>query len=274
MKRLVILSLTLIFAVSCNRSFTKILKSDDFNYKLEMADKYYQNKKYNKAQQLYTELFPIFKGTDKFEDLYYKYAFCAFYMKDYANAENLFNGYLGVFPNNPRAEEIAFMHAYTFYKQSPKVELDQSNTLKAIGMLQGFVNTHPNSKRVPEALDLIADCRAKLEEKEAKSAKLYYNLKQYQAAEVYYNNLVNEYPDSEKGDEYMYMALKASYEFANQSVKSKQQERYQVVVDEYFDFLDRFPDSKRLKDAESIKKHCDKLIKELKDERTNQTAGS
>ena len=53
----------------------------------------------------------------------------------------LFKGFLEVFPNSSKAEEIAYMHAYCFYMQSPKVELEQTNTAKAIGMMQTFINT-------------------------------------------------------------------------------------------------------------------------------------
>ncbi len=30
--------------------------------------------------------------------IYYKFAYCAYYLKDYANAENLFKGFVEVFP--------------------------------------------------------------------------------------------------------------------------------------------------------------------------------
>ena len=60
------------------------------------------------------------------------------------------------------------------------MELDQVNTSKAIGMMQSFINTYPNSTRVAEATQIIGKCREKLEEKDYKSAQLYYNIQQYQ----------------------------------------------------------------------------------------------
>jgi outer membrane protein assembly factor BamD len=84
---------------------------------------------------------PHFKGTAIFEDLYYKYAYCAYYQKDYLNAENLFKNFLEAFPNSSKAEELDYMRAYCYYKMSPKVALDQSNTMRAMGMLQTFINT-------------------------------------------------------------------------------------------------------------------------------------
>ncbi len=274
MKKAFILLTSLFLFAACNSKFTKVLKSTDYEYKLKMADQFYGEKKFNKAQQLYVELFPVFKGSEKFEDLYYKYAYCSYYLKNYVDAENLFNGYLGVFPNSPRAEEMAYMHALTFYKQSPRVELDQTNTLKSIGMMQTFINNYPNSSRVKDAQAIIDASRKKLEDKEYKAAKLYYDLGQYQAAGIYFTNLLNNYPDSKIGDEYMLMVVKSYYQFAKMSVSDKQIERYQKVVSEYFDFADRYPESKLLKSAEDYKLLSENNIKHLKNEQTTSPANS
>ena len=59
-----------------------------------MAEQYFVKKKYNYAQVLYEDMMPFFKGTPQFEDLYYKYAYCAYYQSDYMNAENLFKTFL------------------------------------------------------------------------------------------------------------------------------------------------------------------------------------
>jgi outer membrane protein assembly factor BamD len=55
-----------------------------------MAEQFFVTKKYIKAQQVYEDIFPYYK-TDRaaFEDIYYKYAYCAYNMGDYMNAENL-----------------------------------------------------------------------------------------------------------------------------------------------------------------------------------------
>lgn len=269
MKLAYLLLLVIPFALlttGCNSHFNKVLKSTDYEYKLKKADEYFANKKYNFAQQLYQELFPIFKGSDKFEELYYKYAYCSYNMKEYSSAKDLFEGFLGVFPNSSRAEEIAYMHAYTFYKQSPNVELDQTNTIKAIGMLQSFISRYPNSARVKDANETIEKCRAKLEEKDFRTAKLYYNLQMYQAAGISYENLLINYPESERSEECMLMAVKSYYQFARLSVYDKQEERYEKVTSEYFDFADRFPNSKLLKEAEDYKNLSQNNIKQIKDE--------
>jgi outer membrane protein assembly factor BamD len=229
-----------------------------------MADEYYGKKKFKIAQELYEELFPVFKGTVKFEELYYKDAYCFFYMKSYADAENLFKGFLEVFPNSSKAEEVDYMRSYCFYKQSPKLELEQVNTVKAMGMMQTFINTHPGSERNKEASEIIDKCRAKLEQKEYRAAELYYNMSQYRAAAIAFTNLTNNYPESVKGEEYKLKTVKAYYKFAKLSYLEKQIERFEKVTSEYQDFADRYPESKLLKEAESLSNQSQNKIKAIK----------
>ena len=237
-----------------------------------MANQYYDKKKYNNAQQLYEELFPIFKGTDKFEDVYFKYAYCAYYQRDYMNAENLFKGFVEVFPNSARAEEMNFMRAYCYFKQSPKLELDQTNTHKTIGLMQTFINSHPGSPRIKEATEIIDKSRAKLEAKEARNADLYYNLGQYRAAAIAFANLMNNFPDSDKSDQYKLQVIRSYFEFAALSVDEKKPERYAQVITECNDFIDRFPNSKLMKDVEKFLNLSQTNIKNLRNEQVKTPA--
>ncbi len=270
-KLLLVPVLLLILISSCNK-YNKVTKSKDYEYKLKMADEYFSKGKYKIAQELYEELFPVFKGTVKFEELYYKDAYCFYYMKSYADAENLFKGFLEVFPNSSKAEEVDFLRSYCFYKQSPKLELEQVNTVKAMGMMQTFINTHPGSARNKEASDIIDLCRAKLEMKEHRAAELYYDMGQYRAAAIAFASLTNNYPESLKGEEYKLKTVKAYYKFAKLSYEEKQIERFEKVIAEYEDFIDRYPESKLLKDAESLSNQSKNNIKAIKYEQTQTAA--
>jgi outer membrane protein assembly factor BamD len=248
--RLLFLMIALTGLVSSCSNFNKVLKSPDYDYKLKMANQYYEKKKYRQAQTLYEELVGVFKGTPQFEELYYRYSYCAYLQKDYPNAEHLFNGFLEMFPNSTKAEEIEYMEAYSFYRQSPKPELDQTNTIKAMGMMQTYINTHPGSERNKEAEQIIDKCNKKLELKEFNSCQLYYDLGQFKAAAIAFSSLINSYPDSPRADEYKLMIIKSYYKYAEMSIEEKREERYARVVAEVQDFQDRYPESKLLKEAE------------------------
>ena len=265
---IVILSLSIVGCTGIN----KVLKSKDPHYKLRMAEQYYAKKKYNYAQQLYEDVMPYFRGMPEFEDIYYKYAYSAYYQGDYMNAENLYKTFLEIYPNSQRAEEVDYMRAYTFYKQSPKPELDQTNTVKAIGMMQTFINTHPGSARNKEATEIIDICRRKLEIKDYKSAKLYYDMGQFRAAGVAFSTLLSSYPESVQGDEYKLMTIKSYYRYAEMSVETKKAERFDQVIKEVNDFVDRFPESKLRKEAENYLNLSQNNIKTLTNEQTKTSA--
>lgn len=260
----VLLSLALF---SCN-GIGKVLKNKDPQYKLRMAEQYYAKKKYSYAQQLFEDVMPFFKTGPEFEDIYYKYAYTAYYQRDFVNAENLFKTYLEVFPNSARAEEMDYMRAFSFYKQSPKPELDQTNTIKAMGMMQTFINTHPGSQRIKEATDIIETCRAKLEIKDHKAAQLYYDMGQYRAAAVAFNTLLNDYPDTKQGDVYKMMAIKAFYQFTELSVEEKKAERFEQVINECTEFMDRFPQSPLAKEVEKYLNLAQTNLKNFSNEQT------
>ncbi|WP_407526697.1 outer membrane protein assembly factor BamD [Lacibacter sp. MH-610] len=266
----VVLSLFFILPACSKKSLTKVLKSNDIEYKLRMAEKYYADKKYSRAQQIYEDLFPVLRNDPRFEDLYYKYAYCAYYQKDYMNAENLFKGFLDAFSKSQRAAEADYMHAYCFFKQSPKVELDQTNTEKTIGFMQAHINNYPESTKAEEARKIIGECYEKLEVKEFKGAELYYNIGAYRAAAISFTNLLNHYPDSKRTDEYKLMIIRSYYQYANMSVETKQKERFEKVVEEYYDFVDRFPESKLLKDAEKYFNLSKNSLKVINNEQTDK----
>ncbi len=269
------LSLILVSTVlfSCTSKFGKVLKSTDKEYKLKMAEQYYAAQKYDLAQQVYEDIMPFFKGDARFEDIFYKYSYCAYYDKDYLNAENLFKSFTETFPNSTRAEEAEYMRAMSYYKQSPKVELDQTNTMKTMALMQAFINTHPGSSRIKDATEIIDQCRAKLESKEEKSAQLYYNLGYFKSAAVAFEALNNSYPDSEKSDVYKLKEIKSYIKYAEMSVPQKQTERYEKVITEINEFNQRFSDSELLTQVNEYKTDTEQKLKNLQNEQTTETTG-
>jgi outer membrane protein assembly factor BamD len=271
MKYTWIIIVALIFS-SCSKGVGKLLKNPDYEYKLRVAEQYFVKKKYTLAQQVYEDVMPYFKSRKEFEDIYYKYAYCAYYMGDYMNAENLFKSYLEIFPNSAKAEEVDYMRAYSYYKQSPKPQLDQTNTIRAMGMMQTFINTHPGSTRNKDATAIIDECRAKLEVKDYQSAQLYYDMGQFRAAGVAFTTLLNDYPESLKGDEYKLMIIKSYFRFAEMSIEEKKVERFEQVITECNEFTDRFPDSKLRKEAEEFLNLSQTNIKQLSNEQIKTSA--
>ena len=249
---------------SCTSKFQKILKNKDTDYKVKMAESYFLQKKYSNAQQLFESVMPFVKGTPRYEELYLKFANSYYFDKDYENAENLFKTFVEYFPNSPKTEEVDYLRAFTYFRRSPKAELDQTTTNKTIQLMQQFIDGHPTSPRVKDATEVIDASRAKLELKDYKTATLYSDLALYRAAAISYGLLSDGYPDSKNADKYKLLTLKAYYQFALNSFVDKQKERFEKVVVEYNDFVDRYSDSPLLPEAKKIKKQTDNYLNLIK----------
>jgi outer membrane protein assembly factor BamD len=247
----IITGLCLLFSACDN--LEKIRKSSDFDYKYTKANEYYDKKKYAEANVLYEELLPVFKGTKKLEEMYPKYAYSFFYLKNYIIASYHFKNFTDIFPNNTLKDEFEYLSCLCLYYESPEPSLEQSNTVKAIAALQTFVNTHPESPKVAEANRIIDEARKKIELKDFESAELYYNIGQYKGATTTFASLLKKYPDSDKADYYQYMIIKSNYEYAKNSVPEKQEERYNQCLVDYNDFISNYPNSKLKDEADKLK---------------------
>jgi len=243
------ISIVLFLVTSCN-NYNRLLKSTNYELKLERANHYYEKKNYVRAQQLYEELIPIFKGSDKSEDIYYRYTWTHFYTGDYQLAQFHFKNFVRQFPESPKAEECYFMNGYCYYLNSPKYSLDQTATINAIKEMQGFIDNYPESKWVDSANTIISILHHKLEKKEYEIIKQYRLLDDYKAVITAGNNFQKDYPDSEFNEEIRYWVIEAAYLLAVNSIPEKKKERLEKVGEYYLKFVDLHPQSKYLKDAE------------------------
>lgn len=264
MNRLLVIFCIVLGLSSCTSKFQKILKNKDTDFKIKMAEKYFAEKKYTNAQQLFESVMPFVKGTARYEELYLKFANSYYLDKDYENAENLFKTFVEYFPNSPKTEDVEFLRAYTYFKRSPKPELDQTTTNRTIQLMQAFIDAHPTSVKVKEATEVIDACRAKLELKDYKTATLYFDLALYRPAAISYGLLSDAYPDSKNADQYKLLTMKSYFRFAENSFIDKQKERFEKVIEEYNDFVDRYSDSPLLEEAKKIKNKTDNFLKNLK----------
>ena len=80
--------------------------------------------------------------------------------------------------------------------------------------MQTFINTHPGSARNKDASEIIDICR-ETGEKGIQKRQLYYDLGQYKAAAIAFTSLLNNFPDSDKSDEYKLMVIKSYYKYAD-----------------------------------------------------------
>ena len=265
-QRILFILLAISLFSSCGE-YNKVLKSNDYNYKFEYAKKAFEKKKYAQADTILGNLVTVCKGTDKAEESHYLLALSYYENKDYINSGAYFKAYYTNYPKGQYTELARFYAGYGYYLDSPESQLDQSGTYKAIEELQGFLDYFPKSDKVSIAQNAIFELQDKLVFKELQNAQLYYNLgnylgNNYESAVIVARNAIKDYPYSKYKEQLEMLILKARYQEAAQSVEEKKVERFRDVIDEYYSFINDYPESETRKEADNIFKIASNYVKE------------
>lgn len=255
--------LAILFA-SCGE-FAKIQQSSDVALKYSYAKKYYNQEKYGKSASLLEDIRGVYDGTSEGEQLTFMLAECYFLMKRHSDAAICYQEYYNKYPKGSRSDEARYKSGYCFYEASPDSRLDQTDTYAAIQELQSYLDYFPNGKYTKEAEKMLFDLQDKLAYKEYQIAQLYYDLglylgNNYRSCIVTANAALKTFPYTKHREELVFLMLKAMYEEASVSVNEKLQTRFRDVADQYFTYINEFPNGKYLKQAKKIYDNVNKHI--------------
>ena len=100
-KLCVFLALGLMAAVSCKSQYELLLASGDLDAKYDAAMNYFNNKKYQKAAQLFESMAVLTSGTERDDTVQYYWGLSNYRFKDYYTAESNFASFVENFPGLP-----------------------------------------------------------------------------------------------------------------------------------------------------------------------------
>ncbi|MDT0687264.1 outer membrane protein assembly factor BamD [Autumnicola psychrophila] len=234
-----ILLLCVLLIVSCGE-YQKMLKSEDTGEKYAYAENLYNegveedsNRKLRKALRLFEQLMPQLRGKPQGQRISYLVADAYYQVGDYLLASFEFERFLQTYPESEKAEEAMFKMAASNYYESPRYFLDQTETDKAIVLLQTYLDTYPEGEYVEQANDMATELRIKLERKAYEIAKQYHKTMDYKAAVVSFDNFITTYPGSPFREAAFYYKFDSAYELAINSYLQLMEERL-VEAKEYY----------------------------------------
>ena len=258
--RIYIVLIISVLVCSCGE-YEKLLKSTDYDLKKVKAKEYYEAGKFVKATELLGQILPRYRATEEAQDLNWINARSYYGMSDYLTAGSYFKSYIDQYPYGKYAEEASFMSAMCDYKLAPRPELDQQSTRDALEGFNFFMSRYPMSPRIEESKKLSKELEERLVEKSYLNAKLYYNMNEYKSAITALTNSLKEFSDSKFREEMMFLKLNSLFRYAENSYSNKQKERFQATLDEYFSFMEEFPESKYSRDVKKIYQDTAKFLK-------------
>ena len=276
MKRHSLLIVILAVVLTSCTKWTALQNTQDFEYKYEAAKSFFAEGKYAQASVYFAEVLATMKGTANAEESLYLAGMSNFMNKDYDAASMYFRKYYQVYPKGLYVEYARYYCGLSLYNMTPDPRLDQQSTYEAIKEFQEFLDLYPYTPIKSSTMDMIYSLQDKLVEKEYLSAKLYYDLgtytmncayggSNYEACVVTAQNALRDFPfaSADRREELSIMILRSRFKLAEQSVEYKRVGRYRDCIDEYYSFVNDFPESKYIKEAEKMMEKSMSFVKKF-----------
>jgi outer membrane protein assembly factor BamD len=252
----IIYILLLAFALSSCSEYNRILRSPDLELRFAYAKRFFEEGRYNRSIALLEDLVRFFTGTVHHEESMFLLAQSHFNSRDFVSATRVFTQYYNTFPTGQFVESAMFYSAYGMYLASPDPRLDQTNTYLAIAEFQRFIDRFPQTERAQQAINYLFELQEKLAYKELLTAQLYLNLgnfmgrNHYEAAVITAREAIRNYPFSIHLEDFQITILRARYRFATSSAPHLQPERFRLVIDEFYNYRNMFPEGQFMSEAE------------------------
>ncbi|MBZ0200971.1 MAG: outer membrane protein assembly factor BamD [Ignavibacteriaceae bacterium] len=240
MRNLLILTVFALYFWGCASSIDTVnLGAED---RLKYALNLYEDEDYQEALNELQSIILQFPGNTVVDNAQYYLGMTRYKRGEYILGAYEFSKLIKNYPASESISDAQYMLADCYYRLSPNFQLDQQYTQKGIEEFQAFIDFFPADEKVAEAEQKITELNGKLAHKEYNTAVIYEKLEYYTAALKYYENVLDIFHDSE------YAPL-ASY---NKIKLLIYRDRNAEALEEADRFLQKFPDSGRYSDVESL----------------------
>lgn len=267
--RFILLSVILISVTSSCNSYQKMLNNPDVTAKYKAAEAYYNTGEYRRANRLYEQILPSYRGKPQAQRVIFFFADSYLQIKDYYLAAYQFESFVKSFPKSDKLQEASFLAAKCYYKLSPRYSLDQTNTNDALDKLQIFIDNYPESEFTAEANSYVQELQTKLEKKDFEISKQYHTIRDYKSAINAFDNFISSYPGTPFREDALYYKFLSSYEIATNSVYYKKLDRLKELQSIY-DIIKRYyPETLFIDDLD---KKMERAAKEISLLENNTTA--
>jgi outer membrane protein assembly factor BamD len=253
-------------------NYNRLLKSTEYKLMYTEGLRYFNMKKrgsqrnslanLRRAQTLFATVAQqsALSGTPQEDSLYFYYGASYFVAQDYQASQDIFDNFRRRYGSSRFIEQVEYMYASGFYELSPDPRNDQSITIRGISAISEFMGRYPDTEHRAICEQRLEILRRKLYTKSYENARLYYTIGKYNAAVRAINNAIDEYPQSPFREELMYLATRSAYLYAKNSVPAQMTNRYLTMMDNYYNLVSEYPETRHLREVEQMRDEARKHI--------------
>lgn len=159
--------------------------------------KAFNDEDYFEAQRLFDVIRLQFPTTQYADDAQFYLGEISYAKKEFVMAAFNYGMVRRSYPGSPLNKTALFKTAMCYYELSPPADRDQDYTKKAIASFSEFQAIFPLDSLYEESGKRINELRNRLAERELITAELYRSLYSNRSALIYYDVIIDDYPDTE-----------------------------------------------------------------------------
>ena len=191
---IILIFLSAILLMSCASTDTEKPKNAEEMYNLAM--KKFEDEDWEEANQLFEVIKLQYAASQYADDAQYHIAEINYNKGEFILAAYNYNSLRRTYPTSPYFKKALFMAGMCYYKLSPPYDRDQEYTVKAIDMFQSYERLYAGDSLSKKAKNYIDELRNKLGHRAFFTAELYEKLHSPKSALIYYDVVIDEYPDT------------------------------------------------------------------------------
>lgn len=238
-----VIGLMIIFMACSGKSPEMTWSAEEYYH---YAKEKYDDEDYWESSNDFNVVILRFPGSSVADSAQYYLGYSHYFMDEFIIAAAEFRKLINNMPRSPLVPDAQFMLAESYYQMSPRAELDQEYTTKAIQEYQLFVEDFPTHAKREEVEKKLVELRDKLAKKHLLNAELYRKMHEFRSSLIYYDIVLEQYYDTDFADDAQYGKALAYFDL----------DEYQKAKEELLTFKDKFPESnlnfrveKKLKDV-------------------------
>ncbi|HIE06027.1 MAG TPA: outer membrane protein assembly factor BamD [bacterium (Candidatus Stahlbacteria)] len=168
------------------------------------GEAYFEKGDFKHAVQSFEFLIFNFPGSNLVDDAQLYIAKSQLAMKHYEQASLEAQFLIENFPRSELVEEAYIIRVRALFAALPPYRRDQSRTMETIKILEQFIENYPSSKFLDEAREILYKCRSRISQKLLKNGRFYKRRGDLDASVIYFNMILNRYPETVAAREAMY----------------------------------------------------------------------
>lgn len=232
-------------------------------YKKGIAE--YEDENYDRAIRYFRATLNYGQGNEWAPEAQFQLAMAQRKKNKYLVAANEFKRFKQLYRNHPEVPRAEYEQARAYYSRSPRHNLDQTDTRKAIELFQLFTERYPDHELIPDVKEKIDELRAKLAHKQYDAAEMYERRNMWRAATESYRSVFDTYPETPWADDALLGALRSYLRYADRSVEQKQEERYLEAINQYTRLEQLFPESSLLERAKPLRDEARRKLERVRE---------